>query len=178
MRRIAGSAEGTAFAAGGRGGGAGRRAQRENTTAGDLDSALLPAPDKRKERDAWRGADADTSTGTETAAVTTSVSPSGLQPLESMACKGRLHNCRPRGRDHEGDGGGRKDSLHLQEPEGNVREAVEGGLVRVWPSPLFRCGGERVAEVGTKNPVVQGLEICWKITRLCSSVKRRNGGRR
>jgi hypothetical protein len=52
---ITGSVEGVAFAAGGRGGAAGRRAQWENATAGNSDSALLPGPDKRKKRGVRRG---------------------------------------------------------------------------------------------------------------------------
>jgi hypothetical protein len=84
-RWITGSAEGATSATGGRGGGAGRRAQWEDATAGDSDSALLPDPNKRKKSDVGRGVDTDTRTGTEAVAVAASVSTTGHEPLESVA---------------------------------------------------------------------------------------------
>ena len=61
-RRITGTAEDTAFAANGSDGDTGRRTRRGDTSAGDSDSAWLPAPGKRKKRGAWRGANTDTDT--------------------------------------------------------------------------------------------------------------------
>ena len=51
-RRIAGTAEGTASAANGCDGDTGRRTRRRDTSAGDLESAWLPGPGKRKKRGA------------------------------------------------------------------------------------------------------------------------------
>jgi hypothetical protein len=66
------SVEGAASAAGGRGGGAGRRVQRDDATAGDSDSALLPATG----RGAWRG--------TPTPAQAPTPPATGHEPLESV----------------------------------------------------------------------------------------------
>ena len=71
-RRITGIAEGAvlaAFAANGRDGDAGRLTRWRDTSAGDSDSAWLPAPGKRMKRGARRGVNTDTDTDAEAAIV-------------------------------------------------------------------------------------------------------------
>ena len=58
-----------AFAANGRDGDAGRLTRWRDTSAGDSDSAWLPAPGKRMKRGARRGVNTDTDTDAEAAIV-------------------------------------------------------------------------------------------------------------